>query len=97
MATSASNSVTNSPISSAAHSPPPPQHQEVSSPTVPEESKEKVVKDPLDDMESRQIEKFKRYEVESSRYLMSKYFSDKTIFGELACLDDLSLKETSLT
>ncbi|XP_009607916.1 uncharacterized protein LOC107770464 [Nicotiana tabacum] len=81
MATSASNSVTNSPISSAAHSPPPPQHQEVSSPTVPEESKEKVVKDPLDDMESRQIEKFKRYEVESSRYLMSKYFSDKTIFG----------------
>ncbi|KAG6410589.1 hypothetical protein SASPL_128651 [Salvia splendens] len=27
------------------------------------------------------IEKFKKYEAESKQYLMSKYFSDKTIFG----------------
>nr|XP_033509025.1 uncharacterized protein LOC104084907 isoform X2 [Nicotiana tomentosiformis] len=32
-------------------------------------------------MEREQIEKFKRYEVECRRYLMSKYFSDKNIFG----------------
>ncbi|MCD9561166.1 hypothetical protein HAX54_020144 [Datura stramonium] len=33
------------------------------------------------DMEKQQIEKFKRYEAEARNYLISKYFSDKTIFG----------------
>ncbi|KAJ8536349.1 hypothetical protein K7X08_034750 [Anisodus acutangulus] len=79
MDSSAANSVSNSPISSPA----PQQHQEVkvSSPTVPEDLKKEVVEDPLDELEIRQIEKFKRYEVEARRHLMSKYFSDKTIFG----------------
>ncbi|XP_060204894.1 uncharacterized protein LOC132632816 isoform X1 [Lycium barbarum] len=102
MDSSTANSVSNSPISSVAQSPPPQQHQEVkvSSPIVPQDSKEEVVKDPVSwtcpffqfkkdnpirccwlDLESQQIEKFKRYEVEARRHLMSKYFSDKTIFG----------------
>ncbi|XP_059303777.1 uncharacterized protein LOC132055800 [Lycium ferocissimum] len=83
MDSSTANSVSNSPISSVAQSPPPQQHQEVkvSSPIVHQDSKEEVVKDPVSDLESQQIEKFKRYEVEARRHLMSKYFSDKTIFG----------------
>ncbi|CAH9095718.1 unnamed protein product [Cuscuta epithymum] len=32
-------------------------------------------------LEEAQNEKFKRYEAECTQYLMSKYFSDKTIFG----------------
>lgn len=86
MDSSAANSVSNSPISSAPQSPRPPPpsqpHQEVSNLTVLEAvKKEEVIEDPLDDMETEQDEKFKRYEVEARRYLMSKYFSDKTIFG----------------
>ncbi|CAN4088313.1 unnamed protein product [Withania somnifera] len=78
MDSSAANSVSNSPISSAPQSPPP-QQQEVPTPTVVDVKKE-VIEDPLDDMESQQFEKFKRIEAETRRYLMSKYFSDKTIF-----------------
>ncbi|XP_055829723.1 uncharacterized protein LOC129899009 isoform X2 [Solanum dulcamara] len=33
------------------------------------------------DMEKEDIEKFNKYEIEGRKYLMSKYFSDKTIFG----------------
>lgn len=33
----------------------------------------------MDDKE--QIDKFQKYEADYKRYLMSKYFSDKTIFG----------------
>nr|GLL22070.1 uncharacterized protein LOC109184161 [Ipomoea trifida] len=32
-------------------------------------------------LEEAQNEKFKRYEAEYTQHLMSKYFSDKTIFG----------------
>ncbi|GAA0146067.1 hypothetical protein LIER_36251 [Lithospermum erythrorhizon] len=31
--------------------------------------------------DDEEIEKFKKYEADYSRYLMSKYFSDKNIFG----------------
>ncbi|KAL6522786.1 hypothetical protein OROHE_016633 [Orobanche hederae] len=45
-----------------------------------EELKEGV--GPIDIMDSKEhIEKFKRYEAEFKQYLMSKYFSDKTIYG----------------
>lgn len=84
MDSSAANSVSNSPISSAPQSPPPSsqQHQEVPTVTVVKDmKKEEVIEDPDYDMENEQVEKFKRYEVEARRYLMSKYFSDKTIFG----------------
>lgn len=80
MDSSAANSVSNSPISSAPQSPPPLSQQNQELPTLTVLKKEEVIEDP-DDMENEQVEKFKRYEVEARRYLMSKYFSDKTIFG----------------
>ncbi|KAM3318889.1 hypothetical protein P3S67_006089 [Capsicum chacoense] len=82
MDSSAANSVTNSPISSAPQSPPPPpqQHQEVPTPTVTEDVKE-VTDDSFDVMDSEDVEKFKKIETETRKYLISKYFSDKTIFG----------------
>ncbi|XP_010318891.1 uncharacterized protein [Solanum lycopersicum] len=104
MDSSAANSVSNSPISSAPQSPRPPPpsqpHQEVSNLTVLEAvKKEEVIEDPLDDMETEQDEKFKRYEVEARRYLMSKYFSDKTIFGGMSreCATSFELEEAIIT
>ncbi|KAL6548275.1 hypothetical protein OROGR_008696 [Orobanche gracilis] len=45
-----------------------------------EELKEGI--EPIDITDSKEhIEKFKRYEAEFKQYLMSKYFSDKTIYG----------------
>ncbi|KAK6138765.1 hypothetical protein DH2020_027493 [Rehmannia glutinosa] len=46
------------------------------------EVKKEPIQEPIDIMDSKEhIEKFKRYEAEFRQYLMSKYFSDKTIFG----------------
>ncbi|XP_059299825.1 uncharacterized protein LOC132052347 [Lycium ferocissimum] len=45
------------------------------------ESIEKLAKESIEKLEREQAEKFQRYAVEGRRYLMSKYFSDKTIFG----------------
>ncbi|XP_055826632.1 uncharacterized protein LOC129895027 isoform X2 [Solanum dulcamara] len=81
MDSSTANSVSNSPISSAPQSPPPQQHQVPTLTLLKDVKKEEVIEDPLDHMENEQVEKFKRYEAEARRYLMSKYFSDKTIFG----------------
>ncbi|KAI3469836.1 hypothetical protein Pfo_026499 [Paulownia fortunei] len=46
------------------------------------EVKKEPIEEPIDIMDSKEhIEKFKKYEAEFKQYLMSKYFSDKTIFG----------------
>ncbi|KAL7145041.1 hypothetical protein ABFS83_07G051900 [Erythranthe nasuta] len=46
------------------------------------EVKTEPKEEPIDIMDSEEhIEKFKRYEAEFRQYLMSKYFSDKNIFG----------------
>ncbi|CAA3009216.1 Hypothetical predicted protein [Olea europaea subsp. europaea] len=47
-----------------------------------EEQNKGSTKDPFEDMDDKeQIDKFQKYEADYKRYLMSKYFSDKTIFG----------------
>ncbi|KAL0388346.1 UNVERIFIED_CONTAM: hypothetical protein Sradi_2716400 [Sesamum radiatum] len=94
-AASSSNSVANS-QSSTNHSPlvKHEQPQDVSSEimdskevkTEPMEDSKEVKREPVEEsiyiMDSKEhIEKFKRYEAEFKQYLMSKYFSDKTIFG----------------
>ncbi|CAH9095717.1 unnamed protein product [Cuscuta epithymum] len=87
---SSSNSLSNSAASSVAQAPTmrPKEEQEVTSANAKEEVKEKKVpeektlkRSPIELLEEAQNEKFKRYEAECTQYLMSKYFSDKTIFG----------------
>lgn len=47
-----------------------------------EEQSKESIKDPIDIMEADgPIEKLQRYEADYKQYLMSKYFTDKTIFG----------------
>ncbi|KAL7105603.1 hypothetical protein ACP275_07G053700 [Erythranthe tilingii] len=69
-------------VSSEIMEPPP---NEVKTEPMEEDSKEvktEPKEEPIDIMDSEEhIEKFKRYEAEFRQYLMSKYFSDKNIFG----------------
>ncbi|XP_073028770.1 uncharacterized protein [Primulina eburnea] len=47
-----------------------------------EEQSKESIKDPIDIMEADEpTEKLQRYEADYKQYLMSKYFTDKTIFG----------------
>ncbi|XP_073308995.1 uncharacterized protein [Primulina huaijiensis] len=47
-----------------------------------EEQSKESIKDPIDIMEvDEPTEKLQRYEADYKQYLMSKYFTDKTIFG----------------
>ncbi|CAI9762746.1 unnamed protein product [Fraxinus pennsylvanica] len=82
-AASSSNSVSNS-VSSFTPPPPlPKQQQGVSSEIKGSEEQNKgSTKDPFEDIDNQeQIDKFRKYEADYKRYMMSKYFSDKTIFG----------------
>ncbi|CAA3011849.1 Hypothetical predicted protein [Olea europaea subsp. europaea] len=82
-AASSSNSVSNS-VSSVTPPPPPKQEQQgISSVNkVSDEQNKGSTKDPFEDIDNKeQIDKFQKYEADYKRYLMSKYFSDKTIFG----------------
>ncbi|XP_019189747.1 PREDICTED: uncharacterized protein LOC109184161 [Ipomoea nil] len=95
MASSFSTSLSNSAVSSVAQAPtlqPKEEQEEVTSVTAKEELEGKVKvmeefdrkpvkKSPIELLEEAQNEKFKRYEAEYTQHLMSKYFSDKTIFG----------------
>ncbi|XP_031104927.1 uncharacterized protein LOC116009885 [Ipomoea triloba] len=95
MASSFSTSLSNSAVSSVAQAPtlqPKEEQEEVTSVTAKEELEGKVKvmeefdrkpvkKSPIEILEEAQNEKFKRYEAEYTQHLMSKYFSDKTIFG----------------
>ncbi|KAL2530274.1 uncharacterized protein Fot_22875 [Forsythia ovata] len=79
MATAASSSV-----SSVTPHPLPKQEQQGVSNEIEgsEEQNKASTKDPFQDIDNKeQIDKFQKYEADYKRYLMSKYFSDKTIFG----------------
>ncbi|KAL2530852.1 uncharacterized protein Fot_23453 [Forsythia ovata] len=79
MATAASSSVS----SVTPHPLPKQEQQGVSSEIEGSEEQNKAsTKDPFQDIDNKeQIDKFQKYEADYKRYLMSKYFSDKTIFG----------------
>lgn len=46
-----------------------------------EDQVEKFKKDQIEKFKEDQCEKLKKYEADYKQYLISKYFSDKTIFG----------------
>ncbi|XP_075488545.1 uncharacterized protein LOC142527587 isoform X1 [Primulina tabacum] len=81
---SSPSSASNSQVS-AAHSslakvePPPDESKEIMGS---EEQRKEPIKDPIDILEGDEyMEKLQRYEADYKQYLMSKYFTDKTIFG----------------
>ncbi|XP_073308996.1 uncharacterized protein [Primulina huaijiensis] len=76
---SVSNSQVSATHSSLARVEPPDESKEIMGS---EEQSKESIKDPIDIMEvDEPTEKLQRYEADYKQYLMSKYFTDKTIFG----------------